>query len=139
MKSIKKAQRLNKFITYSIIPLFVIMLLAILFANPIYRQSTLDERVIIPTSYSYDRETGREIFSVDQEFRITDTLFLPYQMDSGTLGNKLEQVVTKNKSSLIRTGEYQMECSVKTWGIRLGLLSFYPNIYEITGCKEIAK
>ena len=135
----RKARRREKFIIYSSISLFVLVLVAILFAQPIYRQSTLNEQVIIPTSYSYDRDNRREIFSVDQEFRITDTLLLPYQMDSGTLGNKLEQMVTKNKSSLIRSGDYQMECYVKTWGIRLGLLSFYPHIYEITDCKEIVK
>ena len=103
----------------------------------IYRGITFDTATITPTSYlmsKSDGSTTREVFALEGEYRMSDTWLIPHNRSTGTNGNQIVQAVKLNNASLIREEAYTRTCDVKTWGIRLNFLSWYPNIYEVVSC-----
>lgn len=115
---------------YLVLFMFVILYML---SHMIYRAFTFDTQTITPTSYTVTEDT-REVFSKESEFRISDTWVLPHNRSTGKWSNKIDQAVTKNKAALVRGGDYDTTCEVKTWGVRVEMFSMYPTIYSVE-CK----
>ena len=121
-------------IGYILMGIFVVLMVL---GSFVYRGLTLETSTITPTSYHMTKDDGsvtREVFAKDGEYRMKDTWFIPHNRDTGKWANIVEQAVTKNKASLVRNGDYNTTCDIKTWGMRFSLLSMYPTIYEVN-CK----
>lgn len=113
----------------------IVVALSLFIGTFALRFATIENDVILtPTEYAVivdrDGNKSREAYTLEGEFRIEDTFF-PFDMSSGTWANKFTQAVSRNKSSLTRTGEYNTTCLVSTMGVRLPIFSMYPLISDV--------
>ena len=111
------------------------IILSLFGMNAIYRTVTDNHLNITPTSYTVipsDDGATRELFALEGEYRIRDTMMFPFNRSSGKWANILNGAVIKNSGNIATNSSEYETCSVRTWGIRVEFFSMYPTIYSAT-------